>query len=787
MKFLNLKKEGHSGLETTSFGVLLAFLFLLPLVISPSGVLTFAFTKVSLTVLAVVVTFALFILMTLKRGSVTFPRSLGVLTFLAVPVITLISAFFSGSMNMSLTGYGIELDTFLSVLILFALMFLVMQLFNSANKIFFAYVAFALAMLILFVFHGLRFLIGPEFLSFDIFTLSTSNTFGKWNDLAVLSGLGVILSTLLLEMTRVAHRMKIAAYLVFILGLIYLAIVNFFLVWIILGVFSLISFVYLFSFGGGEDGKERKVPVLSVVVLAASALFVIAGQQVSTTITSILNINVVDVRPLWSSTIEVAQGTYSGVVNTLLGSGPNTFLYQWSLFKPDAVNETLLWNTDFNFGISYLATTLVTVGVLGALAWLAFLVFFVYQGFSTLFSAEAKNSFIKYLQLSSFISSVFLWLILLFYVPGIVVTVLAFFFTGLFFATVSVSGVLPQKEISFTKTPKIGFIITLLLVFVLIATVSLGYLSFQKTLSSVYYQRGLRALNLQGDVIAAGQNISRAISLADHDIYYRTLVDLNLFQLNQILNTEDLSSNAAVGRAQQALGLAVANAQAAVDANPVNYQNYSVLAGVYAAVAPLNVEGAVQGAQGAYENAIQYAPKNPALPLAIARLEASQGNLDGARQNINQALQIKSNYTEAIFTLAQIEVSAGNVDEAIASVEVATLIEPNNPTLYFQLGLLYYNKDDYSNAATAFETAISLVPDYANAKYFLGLSYYELNRTSDAISEFLDLQATNPENEEVNFILGNLQAGLSPFNEVVEPLDDEPESREELPLEEEEL
>ncbi len=786
MKLLTV--AGDKGLlENISYIVLLALMFLLPIFISPFGLLSFAFAKVFLTVFAVVVAFSLFILLILKKGSITFPKSWAMLTLAAVPLVTLVSALVGGSIQTSLIGYGIELDTFFSVLILFVLLFLVMQVFTSAKKIFYAYIAFALAMLILFVFHGVRFLAGPEFLSFDLFPLITSNTFGKWNDLAILSGLVVILSALMLETTRVAKRMKLVAYGVFALALVHLAIVNFFLVWVVLGVLALISFVYLFSFGKGEETK-RKIPTLSIIVLALSVLFIISGQQISNTIASLLDISVIDVRPLWSSTFEIAQQTFSGVVTTLFGSGPNTFVYQWAQFKPDIVNQTLLWNTDFNYGISYLATTLVTVGVVGALAWIAFLVFFVYQGFMSLFSRkESQNSFLAYLTLSSFVASLFLWTVLLFYVPGIVVIILTFFFTGLFLSTLSVSGILPQKEISFIKSPKVGFAITLSLVFILIAGISLGYLSFQKTLSSVYYQQGLLALNRDGDVVTAGQKISQAVSLAEHDVYYRTLVDLNLFQLNQILSTEDLSTNASVSRAQQTLGLAVGNAQAAINSNPLNYQNHATLAGVYAAVAPLNVEGALQGARSAYQNAIERAPKNPALPLALARLEANQGDMNAAREWINRSLGIKNNYTEAIFTLAQIEVSEGNIEEAIASVEITTLIEPNNATLYFQLGLLYYNDDQFGNAATSFENAITLVPEYANAKYFLGLTYYELNRRSDAINQFLALEETNPGNEEIEFILGNLQAGLPPFDEVQPPFDDEPENREELPLDEEGL
>ena len=785
MKILGSLRE-RNVIESAIFVVLLVLMFLLPIVVSPTGLLTFGFTKSFLVIATVVIVFTLFILSVLKKGSITIPRGSTLLILFSVPIVTLTSALLSGSRQMSLIGYGVEFDTFFFVLILFMLIFLVIQAFNSTKKIFYAYLAFVAAMLLIFVTYGLSFMVGQDYFSFGDFNVATSNTFGKWNDLAILSGIVVILSTLLIETVRTTRNMRIGAYAMFFLGLLFLVIVNFFLVWAILGVLSLISFVYLFSFG--RKGEElRSTPILSVIVLVVSVVFLISGDQIGQAISTFLNINVVDIRPLWSSTIEVARQTFSGAKNIVFGSGPNTFAYQWSQFKPNSVNQTVLWNADFSYGISYLATTLVTVGIAGVLSWISFLVFFVYQGFLSLFDREKKNTFIKYIVLSSFVTSLFLWTILLLYIPGIVAITLTFFFTGLFFASMSVSGILPQREISFTKKPKVGFVITLVLVFVLIGGITLGYTSLQKTLSSVYYQQGLRIINQKGDVLAGGEKISKAISFAENDIYYRALVDVNIFLLNQILNTEDLSNNANLGQAQQALGLAIANAEAAIETNPLNYQNYAVLAGVYAAVAPLNVEQAFQRAQEEYQKAIDRAPKNPAIPLALARLEARQGNMDGARSYVEQAISLKNNYTEATFTLAQIEVTQGNIDEAISSVEVATLLEPNNATLRFQLGLLHYNRDDFGNAASSFENAIELVPDYANAKYFLGLSYYELSRRSDAIREFMDLRASNPESEEVRFILDNLQSGLAPFNEVQPPLDDEPENRDELPLEEEDL
>jgi tetratricopeptide (TPR) repeat protein len=59
--------------------------------------------------------------------------------------------------------------------------------------------------------------------------------------------------------------------------------------------------------------------------------------------------------------------------------------------------------------------------------------------------------------------------------------------------------------------------------------------------------------------------------------------------------------------------------------------------------------------------------------------------------------------------------------------------------------------------------AITIVPNYANAQYFLGLSDEYLAKHDEAIAQFEALSKTNPDNADVQSILGNLQAGRDPL------------------------
>ena len=92
-----------------------------------------------------------------------------------------------------------------------------------------------------------------------------------------------------------------------------------------------------------------------------------------------------------------------------------------------------------------------------------------------------------------------------------------------------------------------------------------------------------------------------------------------------------------------------------------------------------------------------------------------------------------------------------------------TLFEPQNAVAFFQLGLLYYSQDDFVNAARAFERALRITPDYANARYFVGLTYWRLGNRELALESFRIVYETNQENQEVQRIISNMEAGEEPF------------------------
>lgn len=757
-------------------------IFFLPLTISgfqPSKM----YLMYSLTLLALI----MWIIDRFKTEIVSVPKNLLTLSVVVVPVVYLVAAFLSPNMTLSLYGRDFNIDSAVAIVFMFAFLFLVSSIFQSAKKSFDVYSVFIVSFIVTSIVHISRFLFINSWPSLDFFVSATSNTVGKLNDFAVFGGIAIVLSMITLEALRLKGKAKIVTYVAYILGIISVMMVNFSVLWYILGGISLVLFIYFITLRRGNSSGPaiQQLPILPLIVIvlafvvSVSNPFSLSGNTFGSSISQLFNVQFSEVRPSATGTFEIVKQAIKE--SPVLGIGPYRFDSQWLQSKPLGINETDFWNIDFHFGFGVIPSFAVTTGIMGTLAWIFFLTMFVISGFKSVFR-QASSALSKYLLLSSFVVSLMLWILSIVYIPSSVTWMFTFLFTGIFLASLYRENSLYVKEINLNNDPKFGFIYVFSLVLLLAGVVVSGYGLTKKYVANVFYQRAFVVLNRDANIDAAELFVFRAGTLSPNDIYSRSLSEINQIRINQILNSENQEDPTIATNFRNVLGASIANMQNAINFDKYNYQNYLSLAQIYEAVIPLKVDGSYEKAKETYLLAQMYNPKNPAIELALARLEITQENNQGAREHIGKSLELKSNYTDAIFLLSQIDVSEGNIEQAIKNVENATVIRPNDPVVFFQLGLLRYSQKSYSQSVGSFERAVILSPTYSNAKYFLGLSYYNLDRKEDAIAQFKDLKILNPDNAEVQLILSNLEAGKEPFDGAQPPVDNRPESREEPPV-----
>ena len=540
------------NLTTTILAVLLG---LIPVFFIPSAFVPPLFAKSILISTGTILALISFLVFLIKKGRLIFPRNLVTYSSIVLVLVYLVSSFFSGSMTGSFFGYGFETGTFTSILLSCLLIFLVSVSFNDSKKIFFAHTVFLSVTLFLLAVQSVFMLFGqgltPLLLKWNFIGLF-ANTIGKTGELAVFAGLGVIMSMLVLDLLKPSRVYKILLYAVLVLGLFVVAIISATTIWYLLAAISLLFFVYKVLFlnsasskmavvsSDQEDGGTKlqslpkKISIRVIFVFAIAVFFLLPiGRNISQNMSVKFGVNNFEVRPSWSATYEIYKDTLNS--SPLLGSGPNRFGTQWQLFRPD-INQSNFWNTNFDFAVGLVPTRVVETGILGTLAWLFFLLSILIVGFKALFT-RTTDQINNYFVVSSFVSALFLWAVNIAYPSGPVISGLSFFFTGLLVASVSMSGVSKSAKIAFVGGTKANFVVIVVLVCILISSLGLGYVLVERVYSAYNFQKGSNTIGTLGDFNSCEKLILRATSLVKNDIYYRTLANLYLAKINNLISS----------------------------------------------------------------------------------------------------------------------------------------------------------------------------------------------------------------------------------------------------------
>lgn len=755
---------------------LLAFLtpfFFLPLTTAPVEA-----NKQFLALTLVLVAFFCYLIRCINARKIFYPKSflsLGVLGFLLVAVL---GSIFSQARTASIYGDFSQPDTLLSFLI-YGLAFFLASVFIKKNsqglmegkfggdweEIGFCF----LGGLIIAGLFGSFQIFGKFIFPWAFAKQANFNTIGSvfgWG-VFITSGLVGIIATLINFNLR--KSLKITLWVCGLFVMLILAVLNYQLLWIglALAMFLLIAFKF----------AEKSEMTLPLIILVISLFFILINQHLPVFVST-----PTEVRPSFGTTLTIAKGTLTGVKQFIFGSGPATFGYDYSRFRPVELNMTSVWSYRFTQGFSFLTTLVSSFGILGISAILFFVYCLIRQGLKSW--SDKKSTII--IAIVSFLA------INLFIYPA--------FFTQLLFVFLGL-GVLAADseksfEMGFWSDNKLKNIYGIAAFIGMIILFSFGlfvfYLIGQKYIAAIYYARGVQAPTLEQSANLVGKAANMD---PQSDKYLRGLSQVWLMQAGQLAQMPAPSNAADTTNLQNQYQNTVANAiNAARDAialNPVDFLNWSNLGNVYEQVIPIQQADVL--AEQNYNKAIDFNPKDPQGYVDLARVlvisaDQSQKNkesqdvwqkkLDDAGLTLNKSIALKPDFEPAYFLIAQIYIREGNLPKAIEKVEQMKALSPTDAGLAFELGFLYYQANQLDKAQAEFERAVSLSETYSNARYFLGLIYDKKGREQDAIAQFERVAQLNPDNQEVKNILANLKAGKTALQGITPP----PEKRNNAPI-----
>lgn len=763
-----------SALRRYAQNVLVVIFGLLPLFFIPTISAPFDYTKVFIVVAGILVALVLYSFSVLRSGTISVGISYTLCALWAVVGISFISSILSGDLMDSLVGdlFSIHSTLFVALLALIPTVWLFLK--SSKASVMRMYVLLAVSTFVLVLFHVVRLFFGPGVLSFGVFTDTVSTPVGSWNDLALFLGLTVILSLIALEqlsLTKVGRGLFIG---VTIASLFMLGVINFFTVWLVLGLTSLVMVVYSLGkerFTGNQPSFINQKTVLNgtslittLVVFAISVLFIVGGATFGGLISKFTNVSYVEVRPSFEATADIARNVYHE--NAFLGIGANKFTDAWRMYKDNSINLTPFWNTDFNAGNGYITTFFVTTGVLGGVAWLLFLLVFLITGTRKILAVSESDRVWYFISLSSFVGALYIWGMSIVYVPGVVILLLGALCTGVALTAFNTLVSSSSRVIVIGSNRRTGFLLTLAVIVIIIGSVSVLYTA-GRHYSSVYtFNESIQAMQEGKGIDELEKQVSDAYNLFSSDIFARRIAEYQLARMNVIMGIAE-PTNDDLKQFVNAKDNGIQAANVAIQNDAQEPANWEVLSGIFSILASINAEGAEAKALESLAKARELNPKNPLPYLESAIVEARGGNYDQSRSYIDQAIALKPNYTEAFYFLSQLEIAQGNVDAAVKSTQAVISLEPQNPARYYQLGVLESSRNKLEEAKLAFEKAVSLDQNYANARYLLALTYDALGMSAEAKAQLEAVLNLNPGNAEVTNLINviNREGSLKSLRE----------------------
>lgn len=733
--------------------IFLTPLFFLPLTVAPVEI-----NKQFLAAVLVLIALLCYLIESLNSRKIIYPRSLLSLSVLILLVVAGASALLSSTPTFSIFGNFMQPDVFFNFFIGGAIFFLTAVLFEKKDLPRIGF--WLLVSLSLTAVFGLFQIFGKFILSWDFAKQNNFNLVGSVLNWGILAVLGFVIAIAVLLKDGNPRRKKIILTSAALLFLFCALILNYQLLWLVLVLTLFILTVFRLA-----DKKSIVLPLIFAVV----GLFLIFVNPQTPIIANLAT----EARPSLLTTLTIAKEVLKDW-RVFLGSGPGTFGYNFSHFRPAVLNQTDFWAVRFNQGFSFLATILSTVGILGFLAVVLMIFAFSRESWR---SGQSPN-FLAIIAAVSFL------LLNWFFFP-VFSSQLVFVFLGLGLLSVERCREFEMEFYSENRAKNARAFLTFLAAIVLFSFVLfLLYSTSQKYAAAIYYEKGLWRSNSIEQSLTRLEKAAGLNAIADW--YWRDLSQVYLLRSSELLRISEKQAEA-----QNNITAAINAGRRAAELNPGDSLNWSNLGNIYEKLIP--IAQADVFAEENYRQATITEPQNPQNPVDLARaliIAADQVSSDKAvaAEKLSQAkaalensLALKSDYAPAHFLMVQVYLREGDSEKAIAKVEQLKAANMNDAGLAFQLGILYYRGEKFDLAQKEFERAVALNDNYSNARYFLGLIYDQKGQKQKALEQFEKIEKLNPGSVEVEKILSNLRVGRNALQEIVPPAKP-PEERTEEPI-----
>ncbi|MFZ2881633.1 MAG: hypothetical protein WA019_01015, partial [Candidatus Moraniibacteriota bacterium] len=429
----------------------------------------------------------------------------------------------------------------------------------------------------------------------------------------------------------------------------------------------------------------------------------------------------------------------------IVGSGPATYGYDFSMHRPKAFNLEDFYNLRFFQGTGLLAEMLSTVGILGVFFLLIVILSFIGSQIYLLVKDKENN---KLYSLGLFSASVVLLANNLFIRADGVVLNLTVIITALSLATLLFESKNEKNNWNFSLKSSPKFALALAFVFI---TVSTGVVFIFIYLGQIYVADMYAA---KASKIASG-DLEKAIGYLEKTIKLNNRESKYYVQIGQyymgLANKEALREKDArdINKIQKYLNNSVLATAKAKDMSKNNVEMVESLALIYEN-AGLYIPESLTLAEENYKRAQELEPHNAIYNLKLGQIKISMAqseqDADKKKQKVleakdlfQKAIEEKNNYAENYYQLALTNEALSELDPAIENIKKAVQFNPKEIDYLLFLGRIYQlrNKnDDLKIAESYYKKAVSMNDKNVNTHFYLGLLYEKMEKKAEAKDEY---------------------------------------------------
>lgn len=451
----------------------------------------------------------------------------------------------------------------------------------------------------------------------------------------------------------------------------------------------------------------------------------------------------VEASPSYQLSFDVAKNSLGQ--NLLVGSGPATYGYDFSLFKPQNFNLNPYYNLRFFQGTGLFFEAVSTLGIIGSITLILLALTFVSIGVYLLSVNKQKNKLYSLgifsgalaLLINSFAGKMEGSMIIL----GVLIVALA------------VSTLLwesDSEENNLTLSLKASPKYALALAFVFMV-VSAGVVFLFIFIGRIYAADMRAGSAMREQKITSDGSVTKlagAISWNNKESRYFILFGQELMSL---ANDETLKGEKErnLGLIQNYLNDSISSVTQAKLLAPKDVAAVEALAQIYEN-SGLYVADSFKLAEDNYNQAITLEPHNPAYFVKIGQIKMAQASakktpeeakalVKEAQDQFQKAIDEKSNLAVAHYQLALTKEALDDLDGAVTAIEQAVLLERDNLNYYYNAARIHQargNDDDNKVAEAVYKDILAKNDKEINTHFSLGLLYEKTKKNSEATAQY---------------------------------------------------